>query len=505
MGKQEALSLALQSKLTRATAKITIRSHLPITGKFPTTRTWRGIASLRTNLTSDFSQGDTGLSDFKSKLQHLSAEQIEALYSEYISGEKIAQLLERYAIDLAPSSLIKAFPPVPCAELVCPYCEVSLYERRKSRTANSWNDNLAYCPNCAHRHYFPGRNRWQRACACQPCLAAREQARQAKAIEQRKRIKEHWSLGKHLPVPLHTLSITRQLQLLAVLEIRMDTQTDCILAAEKTIGDARVSPSKGMDSTILLALHEDQILLVDPDSPLEAFSDDPTPKAWQNKVRWVANVSLDDAQRAGLGILHRALHTALCAGPQPQWHDELVAAIKSLCNEEVCAYIATRCAEHGLPFEARHKAAEVAAQLLDKHPVRHIWSLVNTAVRGALSFVARAQVNKLHAANTIPGSLLSLSERAIREDWQFTVSSYDSHAPRSGFSQALFDVLLQQRDHGLSRKVSDYIAELPVHADDNGCRLFCAMCGSNLVHVKAGPRETIVNCKDCLARTLIST
>jgi hypothetical protein len=445
------------------------------------------------------------LSDFKTRLAHLSAEQIEALYSEYIGGEKIALLLERYAIDIAPSSLIKAFPPVPCAELQCPYCEVHLYERRKSRSAYSWNDNLAYCPNCAHRHYFPGRNQWQRECACPPCLAARERARQAKAIEQRRRIKEHWSLAKRLPVPLRTLSITRQLQLLAVLEIRMDTQRSCILAADKNTGDGCISPSSNMDSSILLALHEDQILLVDPDSPLDAFSDDPTPKAWQNKVRWIANISLDDPQRVGVGPLYRALHKALSAGPQPQWHDEIVAAIKLLCNEEVCAYIATRCAEHGLPFEARKKATEVAAQLLDKHPVRHIWSLANTAVRGALSFVARAQVNKRHAANTIPASMLSLSERAIREEWQFTVPSYDTHAPRSGFSQALFDVLLQQHDHGLCRKVSDYIAELPGNADNHGCTLFCAMCGSNLVHVQAGPRETIVNCKDCLARTMVST
>ncbi len=139
------------------------------------------------------------------------------------------------------------------------------------------------------------------------------------------------------------------------------------------------------------------------------------------------------------------------------------------------------------------------------HPVRHIWSLANTAVRGALSFVARAQVSKRHAANTIPGSMLSLSERSIREQWQFTVSSYDTHAPRSGFSQALFDVLLQQDDHGLCRKVSDYIADLPGQADTSGYTLFCAMCGSNLVHVQAGLRETIVNCKDCLARTLVST
>lgn len=445
------------------------------------------------------------MSDFKSKLQHLSAEQIEALYNEYIGGEKIALLLERYAIDIAPSSLIKAFPPVPCAELECPWCEVSLFERRKSRSAYSWNDNFAYCPNCEHRHYHPGRNQWQRDCTCQPCLVARERARQAQAIEQRKRIKEHWSLAKRLPVPLHTLSITRQLQLLAMLEIRMNAQGDYIQAAEKPTADARVSPSLSLDASMLLALHEDHILLVDPDSPLDAFSDDPTPKAWQNKVRWVANVSLDGQQRAAVAPLYRALHKGLSNGPQAHWREEIAEAIALLCKEEVCAYIASRSEEHGLPFEARKKAAEVATQLLDKHPVRHIWSLANTAVRGALSFVARAQVSKRHAANTIPGAMLSMSERALREQWQFTLSGYDTHAPRSGLSQALFDVLLQQEDHGLGRKVSDYIADLPGRADDNDSTLFCALCGSNLVHVQAGPRETIVNCKDCLARTVVST
>lgn len=445
------------------------------------------------------------LSDFQTKLQHLSAEQIEALYSDYVSGEKIATLLERYAIDIAPSSLIKAFPPVPCQGLQCPYCAVSLYERRKSRSAYSWNDNQAYCPQCTHRHYFPGRNQWQRDCTCPPCLAVRERARQARASEQRKRIDEHWSLAKHQPVPLHTLPVTRQLQLLAMLQVRMDGQKGCVHAAERSTADMRVSPSLGMDSALLLALHEDQILLVDPSSPLDAFSNDPTPKAWQNKVSWIANVSLDGEHRAGIGSLYRALRLTLANGPQARWRSEIAAAIERLNKEEVCAYIATRSAEHGLPFEVRKKAAEVAEQLLEMHPVRHIWSLTNTAVRGALAYVARARVSKQHAANTIPGRMLSMSERAISEHWQFNVSSHDAYPPLSAMRWALFEVLLQQEDHGLGQKLSDYLAQLPgeVAAGSNTC--YCALCGSNRVHITALPEETIVNCKDCLARTRVST
>jgi hypothetical protein len=402
------------------------------------------------------------LSDFQTKLQHLTAEQVEALYSEYISGEKIALLIKRYAIDVAPSSLIKTFPPTPCAALACPYCKVSLFERRKSKTTHSWNENMAFCRSCAHRHYFPGRSRWRRDCTCRPCLAAREEAREAQAADQRKRVKAHWSLAKRKPLLLHTLSFTRKLQLLAMLEVRMNAQHNYLAPVEQVNHDARVSPSTAMDTAILQALHEESVLLVDPDSPLDAFSNDLTPKAWQKKVRWVANVSFDGQQRANLSQLCRVLHKELSGGPLPQWRGQIIALIEALSIEEVCTHLAARCTEHGLPFDARKKAQEVAAQLLQAHPVRHIWSLANSAIRGALSYIARTQVTKRHASNTLPASMLSMGERAIRQQWQFSPSSYDNHAPRSSLSQLLFDVLLQQDDHGLERRIDEYIAQLPL-------------------------------------------
>jgi len=243
----------------------------------------------------------------------------------------------------------------------------------------------------------------------------------------------------------------------------MDAQHNYLAPAEQLHHDARVSPSTAMDAAVLQALHEASILLVDPDSPLDAFSDDLTPKAWRDKVRWVANVSLDGQQRAALAPLYRVLHKELSGGPLPQWGVQIIAMIEALSNEEVCAYIAARCAEHGLPFEARKKAAEVATQLLQDHPVRHVCSLANSAIRGALSYIARAHVTKLHASNTIPASMLAMGERALRQQWQFSPSGYDTHPPRSSLNQLLFDVLLQQDDHGLERKIGDYIAQLPLH------------------------------------------
>lgn len=401
------------------------------------------------------------MSDFQAKLQHLTAEQVEALYSEYISGEKIAHLLKRYAIDVAPSSLIKAFPPLPCAALRCPYCKTSLYERRKSRTAASCHENMAFCKTCEHRHYFPGRRQWHRVCACQPCLAARQQARLELQALQRQRIREHWSLARRQPIPLRSLSITRKLQLLALLEVRMDKQHDRLLPAEHPTGGQWVSPSKAMDASLLQALQEDLILLVDPDSPPACFSNDLTPRAWRDKVYWVVNVSLHGHQRASLMLLHRALLELLGAGPRPEWREQLSEAITTLAIEEVCACIASRCAAHGLPFEAREKAARVAAHLLGRLPVASALSLVDGAVHGALAYLARSHVTPLHASSTIPANMLAAAERAVSEQWQFSPCSYASDAARSRYSHALFDVLLKQEDHGLRRRIAEYIEQLP--------------------------------------------
>ncbi|WDY56054.1 hypothetical protein [Pseudomonas sp. PSKL.D1] len=407
------------------------------------------------------------MSDLEAKLQHLTADQIETLYNEYTKGERVAVLLERYGVDLTPASLIKALPPVPCTELSCPYCKKCMYQKRKSRTSPSWQDSMVFCKTCTHRHYHPGRSRWRRDCTCPPCAAERERSQQEQAMDHRRRVVQHWSLAKRAMVPFHELTITHKLHLMAMLEVRKDVQHNVLHAAEHATGDAWVSPSTAMDTQILQALHEDGILLVDPNSPLDAFSNDLAPKAWRDKVRWVGNVTLDGEHRAGLTPLYRVLHKELSAGARPQWRAQLIEAIRALLIEEVCVYIAARCAEHGLPFEARKKAEQVAAQLLETHPVRHVWSLANTAIRGALSFIARSHVTKLHAANTIPASMLAMGERALREHWQFSQATYGINAPRSALSRVLFDVLLKQEDHGLEHPLAGYINGLPL-AGRNG-------------------------------------
>ncbi|MFJ4345513.1 hypothetical protein [Pseudomonas sp. NPDC089401] len=401
----------------------------------------------------------------EAKLQHLSPEQLEALYREYLKGEKIALLLQRYNLDIAPGSLIKALPPVPCAGLTCPYCKTSLYQRPKCRTAQSSKELLAFCKTCDHRHYFASPSNWRCECTCRPCQASRTRVHQEQAVEQRKRVREHWSITRKNPISLQSLSITHRLQMMAMLQVRMDVRHNCLGAADHAVGDLRVSPSQAMDSTILQALHEKQLLLVDPESPLEAFSRDQPPKAWQSKVRWLSNVSLDGQRRASPAQLYRALHSSLLEGPRRHWHDEIIDCVQALCVEELCTYLAAQCAAHGLPWESARRASEAAARLLQVHSVQRACCLADAALQGALTFIARHQVSKAHAASTIAGCMLALSEQAVREQWLLTPPQNAPRGARSSLNQALFGVLLKQTDHGLEQPPAAYTALLAGRAD----------------------------------------
>lgn len=455
-----------------------------------------------------FPREKSGLSDYQNKLRHLSAEQVEKLYQEYLGGAKNADLIQRYNLDLAPNCLIKSFPPIASPDVTCPYCAVPMYERRRGKTATSWNIDPAFCKGCDHRHYPPGRTRLLRYCTCAPCQASRMALQKQQTLERRQRIRTQWSLDDIPGVPLASLDFTSKVQLLALLMTHADKANQRLAPLAELRGDARLTPTQDMDSALLQTLRERKVLVIDPGSAVDAFSTGSALVPRLDKVCWIVNVYLTGPERASLAQLQQALLDDLSQGPLAAWHGEIVEVLHRLAVEEVYAYILSRAADHGLPFDAWKKSREVAAQLLLQLPIRSIWSLTNTAIRGALAFAAQCQVNKHIASNTIPGRMLALGQRAVDERWPFRWPGHDVKAPRSGFSQVLHGVVLKLDDHGLEQTLFAYISQLPTPggaaaASAGGTRLHCVSCGSAAVHAQANQIETVINCKDCMARTVI--
>ncbi|WP_049870530.1 hypothetical protein [Pseudomonas cremoricolorata] len=445
------------------------------------------------------------MTDYQHKLGHLSAGQIETLYQEYLAGARIAPLLERYAVELRPNSLVKAFPPKACSDLQCPWCLQSLYIRRRGKTEPEHSVNEAFCLSCPHRHYFPAYNRLQRYCICAPCAASRAQAKQNHDDELRGEIDAYWGLQGQPLIPYERLSLAQKVALMAIVEARGSARSDRIEAVQANGTGLRLSPSQGMDARLFDELRQQHLLLLDPDSDLEAFSLNPAMPRLE-RVRWVCNVTLDDQRRARLTEVYQRLHQEFARGPQPQWQRELGALVRQLAVEEVLGHLEQRCSEHGLALRGVEHTREIAAQLLQRLPVCSVWYLANSALRSAVQFAERCNVNALHAAQTLPGKLGALGQRAIDEQWPLEASRHSANAARSAYSRVLHGLLLGQHDGGVERPLSDYLKALPEPLDSApraGDTWHCSRCGSSAVKTRVEAQQVSIRCRCCDARSVL--
>ncbi len=418
------------------------------------------------------------MADYEDKLSHLSAEQIETLYQRYLANEPVAVLLTDYRIEVRSSGLIKAFPPVPCADLACPWCEQPLYTRRRGKSQAPRSINEAFCLACPHRYYFPAFNRLQRFCICPPCSARRHHARHNEETWLRGQILDYWSLEPAPLVPYSTLGIASKLTLMALIEARGNARSDRLEPLEAGQVGLPLSPSQTMDTAMLDAMRQQMLLLIDPDSPIEAFKPNPAlPRL--DRVHWVSNLTLDGKLRASLTEVYRRVHQELTRGPQPEWHADLTQALRRLAVEEVYGYLERRCAENGLTFHARERGQAVAEVLVEKLPVCHIWDLTNAALRDVQQFADHCNVDSRHAVGTLPGKLWNLGRRAISEQWPARGSRQGASAPRSVYSTLLHGLLLGHADGGLERRLSEYLDALPdPTAQAPHAVLQCPECGA---------------------------
>lgn len=445
------------------------------------------------------------MTDYQDKLGHLDAEQIEALYQEYLAGARIAPLLERYAVELRPNSLIKAFPPKACDDLQCPWCQQPLHTRRRGKTEPEHSINEAFCLSCPHRHYFPAYNRLQRYCICAPCAANRVQAKQRHASELRGEIDAYWRLQDQPSIAYERLSLAQKLALMAIIEARGCARSDRIEAAQASGPGLRLSPSQAMDGALFDDLRQQHLLLLDPDSDLDAFSLNPAMPRLE-RVRWVGNITLDGQRRARLTELYQHLHQEFARGPVPEWQRDLGALLRHLAVEEVLGYLEQRCAEHGLALRGVERSRDIAAQLLQRLPVCSVWYLANSALRSAVQFAERCNVDATHAAHTLPGKLWALGQRAIDEQWPLEASRHSASAPRSAYSRVLHGLLLGHHDGGVERPLSDYLKALPTcleRARNTTDSLQCARCGCSEVHARIEAQQVSIHCQGCRAHSVL--
>ncbi|VVN75975.1 hypothetical protein [Pseudomonas fluorescens] len=441
------------------------------------------------------------------EIKHLCEADIERLYERYLAGEKNADLLAEYKIAIEPRALLKVLPPIISKDLLCPYCDVPMWTKRRAKGTSATSVPPFKCLRCEHQVFSAGYYYGRRtACTCVECYKAVQAKLAAQAQMNRDELQKRYG-APCPPVPYDSLGFVQKLSLLALLDVRKSVASEPVESLDSAARAERLAPSDAASEEVLKRLHKVGVLRVDPDSDIKAFDPAAGYKILDySKVRWLANVALLDSARSSRQALYLALYEELVGVIQPAWKSELYSLVFDLARQESIQYIRLLAAEVDLVFNAEARAESVVSQLLQDFSVSEIYYFARLAVKNAAHFYATGKSKgRSHAANTIPNNMLGTAQDALTRHWR--KSAYrDSRVPQSALHRLLYDVVLKDSGAGFSKSPGIYwrdewvprffsaaagsdLAE-PMH-------LFCRECDSSNIEVRMDKVSVQMLCYDC--------
>jgi len=133
-----------------------------------------------------------------------------------------------------------------------------------------------------------------------------------------------------------------------------------------------------------------------------------------------------------------------------EWRNESEIVHRIVALHECVRYLELALSEHGFPFDVGEKTVAVLKSVLSTFSIGQAYTFIWRSAKDAAAFYVREGTHKKHAANTVPGSIQRMAERAIAQGWQVNGFRRDYRRPETSLSQVLFTTALRLQDGGLS-------------------------------------------------------
>ncbi|PLC57920.1 MULTISPECIES: hypothetical protein [Photobacterium] len=437
------------------------------------------------------------------EVKHLTLEELEELYERYISGEKNQELMEEYGIDAHPNKLVSLFPPVIHESLECAYCALPLFYKRKSKSGSSYSMEY-FCIECNHKEGYHYNRPLE--CNCLPCSEKRAEAVRAKLAADLEKISQEYNLDKKAMLSYLKLSFSHKCYLLSLFLMQSESDLNHIKSLNNSGSAVDLSPTSDFDNEIILKLHRDGAIAVDPSSPFSAFdSSDDFKSFYYRDVLWVVNVSLDGSNRLSLGELFKLVYVELRDGIQIEWEEDLKELVFRLAEEEVVTYLDVCLEQLQLP-EAPKKTNEVIKEILNDFSVSEIYYFIKKATENAHLFYAKGKAeSRKHAVNTIPSKILYLATRASNEGWDVYKYNRTYSNERSQLNIVLFDFVIGGGDDIAFYKSPEVLWNNELYkmfdssksTKESSKDTSCVICGSVDIIIKTDKNSLTLLCTKC--------
>lgn len=290
-------------------------------------------------------------------LSHLTSGEIETLMQRYYDGEAVSKLMKEYNITARASELYKLFPPEVYQNYSCEYCDEFLVINRPSKAMKDSPryERELYCPICGHKPF-------QSHCTCENCL---EEERLLK-IEQLGQIKETYSRAK-TPVDFFNLSFENKVYLgslcRALLKENLYEITPYFGA------EVVLTPTNALNDKVYSNLIDNQVIVVSPQSTLEAFdidSEDFPNTFYIYKVTYFLNLVFPPNKHdLFTEILNPSYYSTDCA-------DEALALWKEIAIAECIEYLQYQLSKVNFEFTPGDKTYKTFEIILNDFSISQI-------------------------------------------------------------------------------------------------------------------------------------
>lgn len=393
------------------------------------------------------------------RISHLKTEEIQDLITRYYNKENVANLINEYRINITPTKLCEVFPPR-ISEEVCPYCHSPMFIKMSSRSQLKYIEkkNFAYCEACGHID--------SKDCACSECqnerilLSEKAQEERQKEIEEKiSIISDAYSTDAIEKIEVEELTFRDRVYLGALLRLAMDEDMKKIKPMSEI--KLRLAPTEDYINEIMEHLTSRRIIVVDPDSSINAFPAEGFPKSYNiSEVGYIINLSSN-------GSLETQINDIINPVDMKEEDKEDAFNIwKMISLNECLEFLYFQMNE--VKFEY-HAGVKTIATIMDMHKnfaTSQIFAIIGRSVSNSAKYYLKEKVTKKRAANTVVGRCQNFAERALIEKWNVIKYHRPYLLPQSALSEFFFNRVTKLGELGFNMPPTLF-QELPQIFTDN--------------------------------------
>lgn len=363
-------------------------------------------------------------------LDKLSRDEIYDLIKNYYEGMKVKELSEKYKLNLKVTNIVPYFPEY-LTDVKCLYCQGYMTANFISRT----NEKILKIKNCNMCGHTLDKN-----CRCETCKEIKDRQKKV-LLNLKNNMFEKLIISESAKETIkeNDINMRQRIYLAALLHCGLTEDIKKVKPIDEIIDV--IGPSSDFTIDIIKYLYDTNIISIDEESPLGAFTYD-----LDNEIITSYNVG-------------KAMHR-LNIKPNDDDYGQMIKRLlypdESLFNDEFCydlwkeinlaeaiQYFKHHMDKVKFSTDIGEKTRRTFERMVDHFSLSEIFYIIHRSIANGTKLYQSGEYSKIHAINIVKREISNYSERVLANKWNLTGYNRDYNLPESMLNKILFNNVMK--------------------------------------------------------------